>query len=311
VRDAAILHAAPGLDSQNTITFAPFAKFNGRRNPIPMKRRHSSEMNKGKAVENSEQHNHHSNLEPDDHDLAGNARPSTDRVPAPPYTPIEPNPEYSISDSQLGSPVFSVDGQSRLTTKPFPNRLNIVIQVVGSRGDVQPFIALGLALQKRGHRVRIATHNVFQKFVTSSGLGFHPVGGDPAELMAYMVSSPRLVPDLATLRAGAIARKRHMYEEMLKGFWEACLADDQDTGAPFVADAIIANPPSFAHVHCAEALGIPCHLVFTMPWSSTGAFAQPLAGLTLDAKGKKKESKSIASTNLASYSVVNFLTWQG
>ena len=159
--------------------------------------------------------------------------------------------------------------------------------------------------------MRIATHNVFQKFVTSSGLGFHPVGGDPAELMAYMVSSPRLVPDLATLRAGAIARKRHMYEEMLKGFWEACLADDQDTGAPFVADAIIANPPSFAHVHCAEALGIPCHLVFTMPWSSTGAFAQPLAGLTLDAKGKKKESKSIASTNLASYSVVNFLTWQG
>jgi hypothetical protein len=26
---------------------------------------------------------------------------------------------------------------------------------------------------------------------------------------------------------------------------------------PFVADAIIANPPSFAHVHIAERLGIP------------------------------------------------------
>jgi hypothetical protein len=32
---------------------------------------------------------------------------------------------------------------------------------------------------------------------------------------------------------------------------------------PFIADAIIANPPSFAHIHCAERLGIPLHLMFT------------------------------------------------
>lgn len=126
-----------------------------------------------------------------------------------------------------------------------------------------------------------------------------------------MVSSPRLIPDLATLRAGAVARKRDMYKQMLKGFWESCLAEDPVTGTPFVADAIIANPPSFAHVHCAEALGVHCHLVFTMPWSSTGAFAQPLAGITLDAKGKKTESKSTSMTNYVSYAAVNFLTWQG
>jgi sterol 3beta-glucosyltransferase len=32
---------------------------------------------------------------------------------------------------------------------------------------------------------------------------------------------------------------------------------------PFVADAIIANPPSFAHIHCAEKLRIPLHIMFT------------------------------------------------
>jgi hypothetical protein len=278
-----------------------------------MERQTSGGMSKGKGVEYSQQHNHDSDLEqlPDDHDQGGKTSKFAARIPAPPYTPLGTNPEYSSSNSQSSSPTFPTYWQQRSTPKAFPNRLNIVIQVVGSRGDVQPFIALGLALQKYGHRVRIATHNVFKQFVTSSGLGFYQVGGDPAELMAYMVSSPRLVPDLATLRAGAVARKRHMYQEMLKGFWESCLADDPDTGVPFVANAIIANPPSFAHVHCAEALGIPCHLVFTMPWSSTGAFAQPLAGLTLDSKGKKKESKSSSSTNLVSYSVVNFLTWQG
>lgn len=62
--------------------------------------------------------------------------------------------------------------------------LNIVIHVVGSRGDVQPFVALGCELQKSGHRVRLATHDVFESFVLESGLEFFPVGGDPADLMA-------------------------------------------------------------------------------------------------------------------------------
>lgn len=65
-------------------------------------------------------------------------------------------------------------------------RLNIVIQVVGSRGDVQPFIALGQELQRYGHRVRIATHNTFESFVHESNLEFYPIGGDPKELSKSM-----------------------------------------------------------------------------------------------------------------------------
>lgn len=48
-------------------------------------------------------------------------------------------------------------------------------------------MALGQELQRLGHRVRIATHNVFQDFVRSAGLEFYPIGGDPAELMAVGV----------------------------------------------------------------------------------------------------------------------------
>ena len=50
-----------------------------------------------------------------------------------------------------------------------------------------------------------------------------------------------------------------MYE-MIEGCWKSCVEGD------FIADAIIANPPSFAHVHCAERLNIPVRIVFTMPW---------------------------------------------
>ncbi|TDZ75092.1 Sterol 3-beta-glucosyltransferase UGT80B1 [Colletotrichum trifolii] len=183
-------------------------------------------------------------------------------------------------------------------------KLNIVIQVVGSRGDVQPFIALGNELQRHGHRVRLATHDVFEKFVRDSGLEFYPIGGDPAQLMAYMVKNPGLIPSMKALAAGEIQQKRHMVEEMLGKCWESCWRPDSRLGEPFVADAIIANPPSFAHVHCAQALGIPVHLMFTMPWTSTSAFPHPLANL-------KNVSVDDSMANYVSYAVVEWLTWQG
>lgn len=49
---------------------------------------------------------------------------------------------------------------------------------------MQPFIALGNELQARGHRVRIASHDVFADFVRQANLEFYPIGGDPSNLMA-------------------------------------------------------------------------------------------------------------------------------
>ncbi|KAL6889994.1 UDP-glucose,sterol transferase [Trichoderma evansii] len=215
--------------------------------------------------------------------------------------------ESSISEEEEEEELFFLaPPKYSPRSSTFPISLNIVIQVVGSRGDVQPFLALGNALQKDGHRVRIATHSTFASFVRSANLEFFPIGGNPAELMAYMVSNPSLITRLATIREGAIQRKRQMYQQMLAGIWEACVFPDLETGFLFVADAIITNPPSFAHVHCAEALAVPVHLVFTMPWSSTGAFAQPLAGL-----GSLEMEKENAMVNYASYAAADFLTWQG
>ncbi|KAJ5759399.1 hypothetical protein N7520_006555, partial [Penicillium odoratum] len=187
---------------------------------------------------------------------------------------------------------------------PFDLKLNIVIQIVGSRGDVQPFVALGNALQRHGHRVRIATHGVFADFIHSSGLEFFPIGGNPADLMAYMVKNPGLLPQMQTLREGEICKKKIMVGEMLEGCWRSCIEHDPYTQEPFVADAIIANPPSFAHIHCAQALSIPVHLMFTMPWSSTKSFPHPLSSLTADPEYKGLDC-------WVSYGVVEWLTWQG
>ena len=48
-------------------------------------------------------------------------------------------------------------------------------------------MALGQRLKDHGHRVRIATHATFDKFVRDAGLEFFSIGGNPQDLMSYMV----------------------------------------------------------------------------------------------------------------------------
>ncbi|KAI9802552.1 MAG: hypothetical protein M1833_001624 [Piccolia ochrophora] len=214
---------------------------------------------------------------------------------------------------------------SRITTSSAtlgPNdllcpKLNIVIMVIGSRGDIQPFLKIGKVLREDyGHRVRIATHPAFKSFVEKDAkLEFFSIGGDPAELMAFMVKNPGLIPSLSTVRAGEIGRRREQMFEMFQGFWRACInATDDETDDrnlkmmgnrdSFIADAIIANPPCFAHMHCAERLGVPLHLIFTFPYSPTQEFAHPLANI-------KSTNVDMKYTNFMSYPLVEMMTWQG
>lgn len=214
-----------------------------------------------------------------------------------------------------------------------PPPLNVAIHVVGSRGDVQPFVALGKVLKEQyGHRVRLATHPVFADFVKENGLEFFSIGGDPAELMAFMVKNPGLMPGIDTLRSGDIGKRRKEIATMIKGCWRSCIEagdgmgpeasdstredwmnttanDDHTAGInpankPFIADAIIANPPSFAHVHCAEKLGCPLHIMFTMPYSPTQAFPHPLANI-------QSSNTDPNLANFMSYALVDMMTWQG
>jgi sterol 3beta-glucosyltransferase len=63
---------------------------------------------------------------------------------------------------------------------------------MGSRGDVQPYIALGAGLQAAGHQVRLATHAEFQPLVEAYGLEFHDMGSDPRQLLESEMSHAML-----------------------------------------------------------------------------------------------------------------------
>ncbi|NET17070.1 MAG: glycosyltransferase, partial [Okeania sp. SIO1H6] len=48
--------------------------------------------------------------------------------------------------------------------------MRITILALGTRGDVQPYIALGLGLQAAGHQVKIASLDIFEDFISNKGL---------------------------------------------------------------------------------------------------------------------------------------------
>jgi len=60
--------------------------------------------------------------------------------------------------------------------------VNITILTYGSRGDVQPFIALSRGLQRNGHQVKLAAPHRFADFVAGYGIPFAPLAGDPEEI---------------------------------------------------------------------------------------------------------------------------------
>lgn len=171
-------------------------------------------------------------------------------VPAPKYEERRPSylpPQY---EELQGGKVKRVKEEIQEEVQEEKVKLNIVMQIVGSRSEVQPLIALGNELQQHGHRVRLATHNALEGIVRDSGLEYYAIGGNPGDLM-------ELITSVESLEAADIQIKRKMMTEMLESCWKSCIEPDQVSRVPFVANAIIANPVGFAHVHCAEALGIP------------------------------------------------------
>ncbi|MBB1092958.1 glycosyltransferase family 1 protein [Rhodopseudomonas palustris] len=144
----------------------------------------------------------------------------------------------------------------------------IAIHTLGTRGDVQPFVALGRGLQRAGLQVSFATAPQFEAFVSGHGLPFHPLPGNLVDLIqtplgkAAISGRHRLI---ATLRL--MAEVRPTFRALLDAQWLAAQG----------ADAIVYHPKAIGGVHIAEKLGIPAFVALPLPaLSPTRAFPSPL-----------------------------------
>lgn len=147
--------------------------------------------------------------------------------------------------------------------------MNILILTVGSRGDIQPFVALGLGLKAAGYRVRFATSPLFEDFVRSYSFEFAPVDDainqlDSADARAAMEGSKS--KGFALLKETMPLMRRMLDDE-----WAAAQG----------VDAIIYHPKSMGGVHIAEKLNIPVIMSIPLPlFTPTSEFAVPIVPAT-------------------------------
>lgn len=171
--------------------------------------------------------------------------------------------------------------------------MRVTIIAVGSRGDVQPYIALGLGLVAAGHAVTIATHETFRAFVSDHGLRFAPVAGDPRAMVA---TADRWLATGRKRHALPVAREmlrvlRPIMAAWLADFWRV----SQDS------DLLIYSAVATPAWSVAERLGIPGVAAYLQPLHRTRDFA---------AVGMPNSVQLGASFNLATHILTQQIAWQ-
>ncbi|MBE8517764.1 glycosyltransferase family 1 protein [Amycolatopsis sp. H6(2020)] len=142
----------------------------------------------------------------------------------------------------------------------------VVIVAPGSRGDVQPCVALGRGLAAAGDRVRILAADGFRTLVESHGLGFAPLSGDPAAILGS-----------AAGQAWTAGPRRHFLSGLravLRPVLGTLLADVHAGAAG--ADLVLAPSLGFLGAHLGAHLGVPDVELHYQPSVPTRAFAHPL-----------------------------------
>lgn len=176
--------------------------------------------------------------------------------------------------------------EQKLPTERTPS-LRTTILAVGSRGDVQPYCALAVGLQRAGHQVQVATHSNFKEFVKGQGLEFALIAGNFQELLQSQAGQKLVTGQQTKLISD------ELFQKQLADAWQAC----QGT------DVVILTPLATWGYHIAEKLAVPCLMAACIPISPTREF--PFLKF---ANTSRNSFKRIL--NYTSYPLVEFLFWQ-
>lgn len=144
--------------------------------------------------------------------------------------------------------------------------MQITIIAGGSRGDVQPYVALGKGLKEAGHTVRVLSTDDFRDFVTDHELEFFSTGGN-AQVVAQKLQG--LIEQGKTLEI--FSQMRHASEKQAVQTAEMGLVACQGS------DLILGGLSGlFSGQALSEKLGIPLLLAYLVPFTPTSAFPSAL-----------------------------------
>ena len=173
--------------------------------------------------------------------------------------------------------------------------MNITLIALGSQGDVQPYIALGVGLKQAGHRVRVVTHENYAASVQNQQLEFSAVQGNVQEFM----DSPKMRELLE--RGNFLAITAYTAKESQRA---ALLWAEQGLEACRDAELIVAGVGGlFIGLAIAEKLNLPFLQAHVFPFTPTAAFAGALFPQGLSRLG--------GAVNRLSHEALRQAMWQG
>ncbi len=141
--------------------------------------------------------------------------------------------------------------------------MKILISTLGTRGDVQPYLALAVGLQQAGgrHQVTLATSHNFTDWIQSYGVGVHPTRFSVQEFMQRPETQ-------ATMKSGNPVRLFRMMQGIMS---QSAEAQDDAWDAMQSAEFVIQSGTGNA-LEAAEKLRVPVALAYVIPFAPTRAF---------------------------------------
>lgn len=139
----------------------------------------------------------------------------------------------------------------------------ITILLMGSRGDVQPYIPLGMGLQRAGHDVTLAAPAVFAPMIQEAGLKVYPTRINVQDELKKPEVSQLLGDKWLMFKLGKVIE---IFNAIYRSVFEDFLAATEG------ADLIIASTVAYGAQECAEKHGIPIIGSHLSPLSPTRAF---------------------------------------
>lgn len=138
----------------------------------------------------------------------------------------------------------------------------ITILTTGSRGDTQPYLALGLALKHAGRDVRIAAFENYESFVKQYGLAFFPIKGDVTRVASSELGRGAMHADNPIKVVLSFNLLKSLIFDLQKDFYDACLG----------AEAVVYHPGAPIGHFAAWQQNIPAILATPFPMTPTRAY---------------------------------------
>jgi sterol 3beta-glucosyltransferase len=145
--------------------------------------------------------------------------------------------------------------------------MRLALLASGSTGDVRPFVALGAALRRRGHEVRVVTDPGSRRLVEAAGLEHASMQGD----LRARLSAEGGLEGVTTNPLRLLRLMRRIGQEMAPAW-----ARDSLAGCEGAEALVAANGAAFIAQAVAERLDLPLVQGWLQPVAPTGAFSTPL-----------------------------------